>query len=114
MLELDGIVMIRRPEGGRWNDGAAYWFGVRLRDASAEREYYEEAPVEEIQSYDRFQCFVAREFGLWFRYEPAEDPVHGRSAWSAHVESVWGRKSESADAGLPTYFDAAPWETDES
>ena len=114
MLELGGIVMVRRPEGGRWNDGAAYWFGVWLHDPDGEGEYYEEAPVEDIQSYARFQCFVAREFGQWYRYEPAEDPVTGQRAWSEYVGTRWGRQRTAADAEPAPYFDAAPWAADES
>ena len=113
MLELVGIVAVRRPEGGRWNDGAAYWFGVCLRDADG-GELYEEAPVEEIQSYSRFQCFVAREFGLWYRYEPAEDETTGQVVWSEYVGGLWGRRRIAADAEPPPYFDAAPWAPDES
>ena len=114
MLELDGIVMVRRPEGGRWHDGAAYWFGVRLRDGEAACEYYEEARAEDIQSYARFQCFVAREFGQWYRYEPAEDPTSGPRAWSAYLGTVWGRQGAAAEVEPAPYFDAAPWAADES
>jgi hypothetical protein len=112
MVELDGIVTVRRPEGGRWNDGAAYWFGVRMRDPSTQRDFYEEAPIEEIQSYARFQCFVAREFGLWYRYAPAEDPTNGQRAWNNHIATVWGR--QGSDLEPAPYFDAAPWAPDES
>ena len=114
MLEIGGIVTVRRPDGGRWNDGAAYRFGVWLHDAEAGYELYEEAAVEEIQSYARFQCFVAREFGLWYRYERAEDPVAGQRAWNEHIGAVWGRNRAGSDDAPAPYFDAAPWAPDES
>ena len=44
----------------------------------------------------------------------AEDPATGQRAWSEHVASVWGRQSATADAEPAPYFDAAPWEPDES
>lgn len=113
MLELDGIVKVRRPDGARWNDGAAYWFQVRLVDPDAHVDVSEEAPVEDIQSYARFQCYVAREFGLWFRYEPAEDADTGARAWSEFVASVWNRPRISEEPVAP-YFDAAPWAQEES
>ena len=50
MLELDGIVTVRRPDGSRWNDGAAYRLGVRLVDVDLQAELYEEAAVEDVQS----------------------------------------------------------------
>lgn len=111
MLDLDGIITVRRPDGARWNDGATFRLGVRLLDSETGTELYEEAPVEDVQSYARFQCFVAREFGRWYRYPLAENPATGALAWSELVAAVWGRprSAETAD-----YFDAAPWADDES
>jgi hypothetical protein len=114
MFELAGIVKVRRPEGTRWNDGAAFWFGVHLVERDTHERLYEEAPVEDVQSYARFQCFVAREFGLWFRYPPAEDPESGQRAWSEYLASVWGHNPVSDEQDPPAYFDAAPWAADES
>jgi hypothetical protein len=113
VLELYGIVTVRRPDGSRWNDGAAFWFGVCLVDREADVEVYEDAPIEAIQSYTRFQCFVAREFGLWYRHPPAEDVTNGQAAWSECVAEAWGRRRPSADVEHGDYFDAAPWEADE-
>ena len=110
MFELDGIVTVRRPEGGRWNDGSTHRLGVRLVDPETQEELYEEAPVEEVQSYAAFQCFVAREFGVWYRFQPAENPATGPAAWSEMVASVWG-KVKPVEHG--EYFDAAPWAEEE-
>ena len=104
MLELDGIATVRRPDGSRWNDGALFRYSVRLIDFEANYELVEEAPIEEIQSYPRFQAFVAREFGVWYRYPPAEDHATGTSAWSEHIAERWGRAATLAygdDAGDP-------------
>jgi hypothetical protein len=113
VLELDGIVTVRRPDGSRWNDGAAYRLGVRLVDVDLQAELYEEAAVEDVQSYQRFQCFVAREFGRWYRYPLAENPATGALAWSELVGAVWGRVRGASGDEPPAYFDAAPWVADE-
>src|SRR5687768_9018679 len=105
MLELDGIVMVRRPDGARWNDGANFRFGERLVDVETQRDYYEDASVEDIQSYARFQCFVAREFGQWYRYPMAENPATGQMAWSEYISLIWGRQPTAEPGPL---FDAAP------
>jgi hypothetical protein len=100
MLELDGITAVRRPDGSRWKDGGLFRYSVRLVDRDLQYEGEEETSIEEIQSYPAFQRFVAREFGAWFRYLPAEDPATGLTAWSDQVSAVWGRERRSyADEG---------------
>jgi hypothetical protein len=113
MLELDGIVKVRRPDNARWNDGATYRFGVRLVDPEAGLEFYEDASIEDLQSYTRFQCFVAREFGHWYRYVLAENPATGQMAWSEYLASVWDRQRAGAGDEPDPLYDAAPWVQDE-
>jgi hypothetical protein len=111
MLELDGIVAFRRPDGTRWNDGALFRFTVRLVERESGLEYVEEARVEDLQSYPAFQAYVAREFGLWYRYVPAENPSAGPLAWSEYLALHWGR-DWSADTALDPGSGDAYFDTD--
>jgi hypothetical protein len=74
MVEITGIVTVRRPEGTRWNDGAVYWYGVHVVDREAQAALYEEAPVEDIQSYGRFQCSLHESSGCGIATHPRRRP----------------------------------------
>lgn len=101
MIELREIAPIRRPDGSRWNDGALFRLSVTLVDADFDYEATEEAPVEAVQSYAQFQCFVLREFGVWYRFDAAEDPVSGARAWSSYLAGFWTADSRDASNRAP-------------